>query len=285
MIQQHAEKLNRAVLAPISSSTLPTDLYVALIAAAAAAAASAASAALSYTTFDNRYLGSKSSNPTLLNDGVTTIDASHDGIEFWDSTLKVRKTWNGGTLTWGLTSTSVATNAVDVNIADTGGYYVATNVEDMGQEIGANIGRYASVYMTVGQAISISTSTKLAFDAEYADTDAIHDNATNNSRLTVPAGISLIKLSCNIVATSLGSANLSVEIWKNNTQYETGMPAGDVLDTGITGESTCYLQLSTPPIAVSPGDYFEVRVFTIDTGGCNVTGTDDETWFAMEIIK
>lgn len=89
-----------------------------------------------YTEFDDRYLGRHAANPTTLNDGITALDASHDGIEFWDETLKVRKTWNGGTLTWGLTSTSVATNAVDVNIADAGGQYTGTDVEAALQEVG-----------------------------------------------------------------------------------------------------------------------------------------------------
>jgi len=138
-VQQQAEKITRAVLAPISSSTLPADLYAALIAAAASAAASAASALATYTIFDDRYLGSYAANPTTLNDGITALDVTHDGIEYWDSTLKVRKTWNGSTLTWGLTSTSVATNAVDVNAADSGGYFTGTDLEDITQEIGVLI--------------------------------------------------------------------------------------------------------------------------------------------------
>lgn len=85
-------------------------------------------------TFDDRYLGAYPTNPTTDNDGVP-LDASDDGIEFWDSTLKVRKTFNGGTLTWGLTSTSVATNAVDVNLADAGTYYPTDNVEAALQDI------------------------------------------------------------------------------------------------------------------------------------------------------
>ena len=88
-----------------------------------------------YQVFDDRYLGDHATNPTTLNDLVTALDVSHDGIEFWDSTLKVRKVFNGSTLTWGLTSTSVATNAVDVNLADAGGLYTAVEVESALQEV------------------------------------------------------------------------------------------------------------------------------------------------------
>jgi hypothetical protein len=82
-----------------------------------------------YQIFDDRYLGEHPSNPSTLNDGITALDASHDGIEFWDSTLKVRKTFNGGTLLWGLTSTSEATNAVDVALADSANEFYGSTVE------------------------------------------------------------------------------------------------------------------------------------------------------------
>jgi len=88
-----------------------------------------------YQVFDDRYLGDHATNPTTLNDLVTALDVSHDGIEFWDSTLKVRKVFNGSTLTWGLTSTSVATNAVDVNVADSAGNFTGTNIETVVTEI------------------------------------------------------------------------------------------------------------------------------------------------------
>lgn len=46
---------------------------------------------------------------------------------------------------------------------------------------------YAKVYMTSGQAISSGSNTVVNFDAEELDTASFHDNATNNSRLTIPA--------------------------------------------------------------------------------------------------
>jgi len=41
---------------------------------------------------------------------------------------------------------------------------------------------------TSSQSIATSTYTAIAFQAEIFDTDAFHDNTTNNTRITIPAG-------------------------------------------------------------------------------------------------
>ena len=45
-----------------------------------------------------------------------------------------------------------------------------------------------SIKQSSAQSISNNTDTILNFDAEFFDTDAFHDNSTNNSRITIPAG-------------------------------------------------------------------------------------------------
>jgi hypothetical protein len=58
---------------------------------ATSAAASATSAATSYDDFDDRYLGSKSSAPTLDNDGNALLT----GAMYWNSTSSVMFVWSG----------------------------------------------------------------------------------------------------------------------------------------------------------------------------------------------
>lgn len=60
-----------------------------------AAAASEAAAAASYDSFDDRYLGSKASAPTLDNDG----DALVVGALYWDTTLAKMRVFNGASWT------------------------------------------------------------------------------------------------------------------------------------------------------------------------------------------
>jgi hypothetical protein len=45
-----------------------------------------------------------------------------------------------------------------------------------------------AVYLQTSQTISNNTNTFIGWDAESFDTDGYHDNVTNNSRFTVPAG-------------------------------------------------------------------------------------------------
>ena len=61
------------------------------LAAATSASASATNAANTYDLFDDRYLGSKTSNPTVDNDG----NALQVGAEYWNSVSNERRTWTG----------------------------------------------------------------------------------------------------------------------------------------------------------------------------------------------
>ena len=58
---------------------------------ASAAAASATAAAASYDSFDDRYLGSKTSDPSVDNDGNALIT----GAIYWNSSSSVMKVWSG----------------------------------------------------------------------------------------------------------------------------------------------------------------------------------------------
>jgi hypothetical protein len=60
-------------------------------ASADAAAASASAAAASYDSFDDRYLGAKSSDPTLDNDGNALLT----GAIYWNTASSVMKVWSG----------------------------------------------------------------------------------------------------------------------------------------------------------------------------------------------
>lgn len=89
--QQLAEEVDRAVKVLPSSTDDPDALIASVKTSEQNAAASAASAAASYDEFDDRYLGSKTSNPTVDNDG----NALQVGAEYWNSVSNERRTWTG----------------------------------------------------------------------------------------------------------------------------------------------------------------------------------------------
>jgi hypothetical protein len=78
--------------APSSDLHAATKLYVDGVAGSAtAAAASAAAAATTYDNFDDRYVGAKSTAPSVDNDGNALIT----GALYWNSVSNTMFAWNG----------------------------------------------------------------------------------------------------------------------------------------------------------------------------------------------
>ncbi len=87
--------------APSSNLHAATKAYVDTVAGSAtAAAASAAAAAASYDSFDDRYLGAKSSAPSVDNDGNALVT----GAIYWNSVTNQMFAWTGSA--WGSISST-----------------------------------------------------------------------------------------------------------------------------------------------------------------------------------
>jgi hypothetical protein len=84
-----ATSANSSAVEALSSLTSASSASV----SASSAATSASSAATTYDNFDDRYLGSKSSAPTVDNDGNTLLV----GAIYWNSTLNNMYVWSGTT--------------------------------------------------------------------------------------------------------------------------------------------------------------------------------------------
>jgi len=88
---------------PTSNADAATKSYVDTVAGSAtAAAASAAAAATTYDNFDDRYLGAKSTAPSVDNDG----DALIEGALYWNSVDNAMYAWDGAA--WGSISSTAA---------------------------------------------------------------------------------------------------------------------------------------------------------------------------------
>jgi hypothetical protein len=86
---------------PTSNDDAATKTYVDAVAGSAtAAAASAAAAEAAYDSFDDRYLGAKSTPPTLDNDGNPLIE----GALYWNSVTDQMFAWTGSE--WGSISST-----------------------------------------------------------------------------------------------------------------------------------------------------------------------------------
>jgi hypothetical protein len=138
--------------------------------------------------------------------------------------------------------------------------------------------RGALVYTSSPTTISGSGRT-VSFNSETYDTDGIHDNTTNNTRLTVPSGVTKVRLSGAISTTGLAlGASFRTKILKNAVGFREGGGFNFVTEVSSAGEG----RVDTGVISVSSGDYFELHGQTT-SGSFN---TDNNyTWFAMEIVE
>ena len=169
---------------------------------AAEAAQSAAEAALD--TFDDKFLGSKSADPTLDNDG----NALTDGALYFNTTDNVMKVYDLGNTSWKqLTPTTaeqtnidtVATNISNVNT-------VATNNTNINTVAGnnTNINTVAGISADVTSVAGISSAVT-AVDNNSTNINAVNSNSTNIN--SVATNISNV----NTVATDIANVNTTAQ--------------------------------------------------------------------------
>jgi hypothetical protein len=128
----------------------------------------------------------------------------------------------------------------------------------------------------------------LALNSESFDTDNIHNNAVNNTRLTVPAGVTRIILRGGANVTPVLGGLTHLRMRKNGVSglsLDTGM-AGFVphrtTPAGGTGSSKGLYSFQSGVIQVVATDFFEMY----GLGQNNVTSLVQNTiWFEMEIIQ
>ncbi len=127
----------------------------------------------------------------------------------------------------------------------------------------------------------------LALDSESFDTDTIHDNAVNNTRLTVPAGVTRIILrgGSTIGPVATGLSHLRMRKNGGSGSIDTGM-TGFIphLTVGASGSGSNkgLDSFSSGVINVVATDFFEMY----GLGQNNVSGlVAGDTWFEMEIIE
>lgn len=139
--------------------------------------------------------------------------------------------------------------------------------------------RGALVKQTVGQALNNHSSIEIInFNAEEYDTDSFHDNVTNNSRLTIPAGVSKVRLIGAIGFSAVFSANAKVRISKNGVAGVIGLCSEDFPSGGYTNPHYC---IGSAVVEVVEGDYFELTIYK----SANGTTDTNYTWFAIEVVE
>jgi hypothetical protein len=140
--------------------------------------------------------------------------------------------------------------------------------------------RGALVRKSVDQtAANYSGTTVVSWDQEVYDTDGFHDNVTNNTRLTIPVGVSKVRVSgCLYITSNTSGSFVLAEVLKNGAAYD-GM-ATQITSTSAATNNT---QTFSAVVSVSAGDYFEM--YSLNQIDSSVTVIASQSWFAIEVVE
>lgn len=147
--------------------------------------------------------------------------------------------------------------------------------------------RGALVYLNASESLNPSTAYQIPFTQEAYDTDAIHDTGTNTTRLTVPTGVTKIRLLTQVVFSGKSDATLRSAYFKKNAGANfSGNAVGQIAALNHATYGT-YINITTPVLTVTSGDYFELTAYHEASSSLNLGGNSfgNATWFAMEIIE
>ncbi len=128
------------------------------------------------------------------------------------------------------------------------------------------------------QSIGNGVLTIIAWDTEQYDTDGLHDNAVNPSRMTVPADWSRVRLYAGISWQSNSVGDRLLRFQLNGIGFP-GMAYSRMQAVGTSDNA-----IASPTIVVVPGDYFEVQVYQASGAAKNVIAATGATYFAMERV-
>jgi hypothetical protein len=115
----------------------------------------------------------------------------------------------------------------------------------------------------------------VAWTGEDLDTDGFHDNATNNSRLTIPAGVTTVRVTGGLRVNNITAATgPAIFLMKNGTilcdqvGHNSSTVWGGVIDSG--------------PIACVATDYFEL--FFQNGTDTSVDIIASRSFFAIQVL-
>lgn len=139
---------------------------------------------------------------------------------------------------------------------------VAAVADGVGQSVGARVTN------TVAQSIPSGADTLLSWNSEVFDTNALHDNTTNPSRLTVPPGMGgrwLVIANVLFAANATGRRSLTIRKNGSNAvgNIEEPVSEGALAPTGV---------LTQTVLDALPGDYFDVTANQYSGAALDVLG-------------
>ena len=136
----------------------------------------------------------------------------------------------------------------------------------------------ASVAKTSAQTIASGSQVLLTWDSEDYDTNGLHDNAVDNSRITVDDGRRWVRLSAGVIWNSNSTGYRMIRISKNGSIAYPG-----AAQLRVNASERSHLSITGPVVPVLDDDYFEIEVKQ-SSGSSRLAEALDGTYFAMELL-
>lgn len=148
----------------------------------------------------------------------------------------------------------LVTNGVDT-------YCRKSSVAQVQSVLGIGAGTFsgATVFKGANASIADNTLTILTFDQEELDVGGWHNTVSNTSRLTVPAGVTYVRLTGRAtfdLADGTAYADIILNLLKNGAIYKQSF--GSTQDG--SGQNQTSLHIDSGPVQVIAGDFFELQV-------------------------
>lgn len=248
--------------------------------AAAADAASAASALAqtlaAYDNFDDRYLGTKASDPSVDNDGNALVA----GALYFDSTTGAMKVYTGSAwvaayVSGGAGVLQASNNLSDVSSTTTARTNLGVGTGDSPQFTAVNIGNASDTTVTrvsagviavegsnVLMASNIGTTVQ-GYDAQLADIAGL--TPTDNNFI--------VGNGTNFVAESGDTARTSLGVGSGDSPQFTAVNVGHASDTTVTRASAGVIAVEGSNVLMASNIGVSVQAYDADTAKTDVAQT------------
>jgi hypothetical protein len=111
-------------------------------------------------------------------------------------------------------------------------------------------------FSSADQTIPDAVNTQITWEDEQFDTADWFDDSAPNTVLTVPAGVSYVRIDCQLLFLSMSSGKYAdVRVYKN------GLDIYEVARGFSNGIDALSVRLSSEPIQCTAGDEFEIVVY------------------------
>lgn len=139
------------------------------------------------------------------------------------------------------------------------------------------------VYRTADKSIANSTWTLLDWDAESRDTDSMHSNSTNNSRLiAVTPGRYLVNINVAFASVGTGAGRLTVR--KNSAGSDTGGTRAFPIRLQPFQAANFNVIDANFEVDMAANDYLEAFVFQSSGAALNVVAGLTTSFFQMRWV-